>query len=54
MSLWLQYIDYSKSQGSAKLTGKLYGEYSFCLLWLIQGAAKVSFFDRVVDSCCAV
>jgi U3 small nucleolar RNA-associated protein 6 len=28
ISLWLQYIEYSKSQGSPKLVGKLLGEYS--------------------------
>lgn len=27
IGLWLQYIDYSKSQGSPKLTGKIFGEY---------------------------
>jgi hypothetical protein len=28
IGLWLQYIDYSKSQDSPKLTGKLFGEYT--------------------------
>jgi hypothetical protein len=26
LGLWIQYIEYSKSQDSAKLTGKLYGQ----------------------------
>lgn len=26
IGLWVQYIEYSKSQRSAKLTGKLFGE----------------------------
>ena len=31
IGLWLQYIEYSKSQDSPKLTGKLFGEYApFC------------------------